>query len=396
MTISADTPFEVYNIVDTNAPLNFGHPFEFNDELEVRENGVMLDIGTDYSVTGAGAPAGGSVNPVNATVSSTWTVQRISRLAQLSTPSDPVVGYALDRLTKQSQDVRVDADRSIKLHLTDSTFDTELPVAVPGMALVVNATGDGFEFQDADDAITSRVADLETGLAQETADRIDAVAAETAARIAQDNALLALITGGGSSPEDVKLFLSLDQVNNTSDVNKPVSTAQAAAIAAGDALKLGLHATADNSALLGGQNLAYVLALANATGVIPDASLPAQLRQYLATATNANTGLPTLNGWCVLLPGAGNNGPNTVNYWSILTQSFTTGSTHIRQTAWALDINQAVADSYTWEREFHGAAWTAWYHTHHTETELNNKYSQWFIQAGDPGAVGAGAIWVTP
>jgi hypothetical protein len=133
----------------------------------------------------------------------------------------------------------------------------------------------------------------------------------------------------------------------------------------------------------------------SALGTTPDTSLPPQLRQYVQNAPDANTGIATLNGLCYLQPGDV-NGPSS-GWWLIDTVAFTAGSTHLRQTAWNLATAADPTNSRTHQREYHeGAGWTAWVRVRRTETEMNGKYCQFFIQANDPGAVGAGAIWIIP
>ncbi len=388
MTISAASPFEIYTIVDDNAPLDFPYPFEFTDEIEVRQNGVLLNYGTHYTVTGMGAPAGGQINPVAALVGSQWTAQRLTRLQQGSVTSDPIAGLALDRLTKMAQDVRVDADRAVKFHFEDETASNELPPLVAGKAIIVNDTADGLILGDVAAGIEETVAELQNDLNQEIADRIAAIAAETAARIAQDNVLMALITGGGSSPAAVRAYLSLDQVNNTTDANKPISTAVATALAG----KLATSGVAADSAKLNNQLPAFYLALANMTGTLLDANLHQRLQFFSTQPAAGNDANQALGSGTYHITNAGTNIP-TADWYFIRVIDFNTGSRQIVQEAVALF--GTAADTKTYRRHNNSGVWGAWYKCVTSQAEADAQYAQWFIQAGDPGAVGAGAIWVT-
>ncbi len=236
MTLSADIAFEEYVIVDANAPLNFPHPWEFNDEIVVFANDVLLDIGADYSLTGAGAPGGGSINPVAATIGARWTAYRYTRLAQTATPADAIVGLALDRATKQAQDARRDINRSLQVDGDVTLLPIPLPIQ-PNKPLVGNATADGFVYglssvDDAVDDLEAVDAALAADIAAEAATRLAqdgalsamitaesvardmAVDAEAAARIAQDNILMGLITadGGLADPSELEAYLGIDVI----------------------------------------------------------------------------------------------------------------------------------------------------------------------------------------
>jgi hypothetical protein len=224
MTISADIAFERYDIVDTNAPLNFAHPWEFNDEIEVFEDGVQQSLGADYSLVGAGLPGGGTVNPVDATIGSEWTVYRMTRTAQISVPSDPVVGLGLDRTVRAVQDVRRDVDRSLKVDVGDDPLKSIPQPILEGHALVGNATGDGFEYTTYPvDGLAVDITNLESDV--EALD--DALTAEALTRAAEDAILFDLVTaGGGGDLAALRAYLQIDNTNNTSDLDKPVSDAQ--------------------------------------------------------------------------------------------------------------------------------------------------------------------------
>jgi hypothetical protein len=235
MTLSADIAFEEYTIVDDNAPLEFPHMWEFNDEIVVFENGVLLDLGADYSLTGAGAPGGGQINPVAALVGARWTAYRFTRLAQITVPSDASVGFALDRLTRMAQDNSRDLARSLKID-DETVLDIPSPI-LPGKALIGNATGTGFEYGGTTDAdfaaMEAQIAGVAADLAAEAVTRGDAdgtlgnqitaeaiardaaIAAEAAARIAQDDVLMGLITadGGLADPSELAAYLGLDATN---------------------------------------------------------------------------------------------------------------------------------------------------------------------------------------
>jgi hypothetical protein len=95
-----------------------------------------------------------------------------------------------------------------------------------------------------------------------------------------------------------KADVGLDQVDNTSDVNKPVSSAQQTAIASAQATAITTSEAYTDTQIatvvpLSQKGLANGVASLDGGGKVPVAQLPASLMQYLGT-WNASTNTPTL------------------------------------------------------------------------------------------------------
>jgi hypothetical protein len=125
-------------------------------------------------------------------------------------------------------------------------------------------------------------------------------------------------------------------------------------------------------------------------GVIPDANVPSRLR--IAAPEILDADLATDNGWYNV-----NNGVNTPNGnpWLIFVEVYNVINKQITQTAHQFS-SDAPGNTWIYKRSHNSITWSAWYKCQLSQVEQDARYCQFFIQAGDPGAVGAGAIWVTP
>jgi len=166
----------------------YNYTFRIFDQDDLRvivadSDGVetVLDIGTDYTVTGVGAANGGSVVLVDN--GQAWidaegdldtgyslTVRRVLPVIQETDIRNQGAFYPeihedqFDKLIMIDQQQQDDLDRSFKLPQTiqSSDFDTEFPVGMvgnPGASLIVNATGDGFEAGPTATSIAAHEAD---------------------------------------------------------------------------------------------------------------------------------------------------------------------------------------------------------------------------------------------
>lgn len=112
---------------------------------------TVKTLSTDYTVTGAGNPAGGSITMVTAPASGqTLVIQRNVPLTQDTDyqPNDPFPAntheQALDKLTMETQQIQLAVDRAIKFAETDDTALTNLiPVSNlrANKALIFDASG---------------------------------------------------------------------------------------------------------------------------------------------------------------------------------------------------------------------------------------------------------------
>ncbi|HNI35894.1 MAG TPA: hypothetical protein PLV93_10865, partial [Microthrixaceae bacterium] len=142
MTISTTDSRISYNGNGVTTVFSFPYRFLANGDLvvvSVSSTGVetVKTLTTDYTLTGAGDDAGGSVTMLVAPASGTRLI--IYRDTDITQETDYISGdpfpaetheRALDRLTMIAQEIGSDADRSIKVPVGDSSsLSTTLPAA---------------------------------------------------------------------------------------------------------------------------------------------------------------------------------------------------------------------------------------------------------------------------
>jgi hypothetical protein len=143
MTISTTESRISYNGNGATTVFSFPYRFLANADLKVVEvsaAGVetLKTIASDYTLTGAGDDAGGSVTMLVAPVTGTRLI--IYRDTGITQETDYISGdpfpaetheRALDRLTMIAQEIGSDADRAIKVPVGDSSsLNTTLPAAL--------------------------------------------------------------------------------------------------------------------------------------------------------------------------------------------------------------------------------------------------------------------------
>lgn len=201
MTISTTT-----NRVDfagndvTTTPFATGFKFYADTDLSVilvndttgAETAQVLT--TDYSVTGAGEDAGGTVTMVTAPATGETLVivraqpytQGLDLVENDEFPSNSVE-ETLDKITIMAQQNRDSIDRSVQLaEGFTGTFDPSLPpdIATANATVVVNAAGDGFDVGPT----TTEIADAEAEATAAAASAAAAATSETNAATSENNA----------------------------------------------------------------------------------------------------------------------------------------------------------------------------------------------------------------
>lgn len=163
-----------------------------------------------------------------------------------------------------------------------------------------------------------------------------------------------------------KALVGLGNVDNTADVDKPVSEAQQ------DAL--------DGKSDTGhGHDAAAVT-----TGNFADARMP--LRLGPAAASVADWNLAVTNGYYFSLSTALNVPPGGGN---ILGYTIAT-ATAVTQWAWSYQSDVST-DTKTYRRDLNGSTWSAWARVRQTEAELDLRYAKAsYVTPKDFGAVGNG------
>jgi len=141
-----------------------GFQFAANADLQVivtSSTGVetIKTLTTHYTVTGAGNSAGGTVTFLSAPV--VGEKVNIRSNVTLDQQTDYIEGgsfaastheAALDKLTKISQQIKEQANRSITLPISNQSVETQTNTITAGYVLRVNTDGDGIEWVSSTDA----------------------------------------------------------------------------------------------------------------------------------------------------------------------------------------------------------------------------------------------------
>jgi hypothetical protein len=160
LTVSTTTSRADYNGNGTTTA--FAVPFYFLDQTHLTvlrtqiSTGVIttLALTTDYTVTGAGNPAGGTVTALVApTADQKLSILRNVPLTQLNTyvPNDPFPAasheQALDKLTMEVQQLDEAIDRALTLpaNTTAGTVSTSLPTPAANQVIAWNSTATGLQ-----------------------------------------------------------------------------------------------------------------------------------------------------------------------------------------------------------------------------------------------------------
>jgi len=169
-------------------------PFYFLDDAEIevtaRTDATGAEapwvLNTDYTLTGAGNEAGGTLNPI--TTRATGTTLFIRRVAPFTQGADfPPAGaipsaaleQALDKLTFQTQQLDEGLSRALTVPVTDGAASLVLPNAVARAGKALTFDGGGVPTTGAiDDALTAAVA---SATASAAASASAAAASEAAA-----------------------------------------------------------------------------------------------------------------------------------------------------------------------------------------------------------------------
>jgi hypothetical protein len=140
MTVSSTTSKVSYSGNGSTVAFTVTFYFLASSDIKVlvrSANGteVVKTLGTDYTVTGAGDPAGGTVTFGTAPISGqTVVLARSVPLTQVTdyTPNDPFPAEtherALDKLTQVTQQINEAVNRSLKLSLSNTMTSTEFTV----------------------------------------------------------------------------------------------------------------------------------------------------------------------------------------------------------------------------------------------------------------------------
>jgi len=174
--------------------------FDQADIVVVKDGSILtLGAGDDYTVSGVGAAAGGTVTlTTGATSGDKVTLYRDSTISRGSQYQvDGRLDAAplerdLDRITTILQEQDRDLKRSIQLDVEDALTSLALPTRIPGRALKWNPAGDGFVNTTIDpDTVTTEAAqsatDAATSATNAETSATNAATSATNAQTALDN-----------------------------------------------------------------------------------------------------------------------------------------------------------------------------------------------------------------
>lgn len=170
MTINTTSLTKSYTGNAVTTEFSFPYRFLENSDLVVTiiesdDTEVPQVLDTDYTVSGAGDDAGGTVTMITApAIGERLFIRRTVPLTQgidyISGDAFPAETHeeGLDRLTMIAQQLSEGVDRSLRLSDTDASgSDVELPSLESDKYLRVNSAGDGLVFSD---GVTSTAEDI--------------------------------------------------------------------------------------------------------------------------------------------------------------------------------------------------------------------------------------------
>lgn len=246
MTVSTQTSRADYT--GNGVTTAFTVPFYFLDNTHITvlrtviATGVSttLALGTDYTVTGAGVSAGGTVTcTVAPTAAQKLSILRNVPLTQLNTyvPNDPFPAAsherALDQLTMEVQQLQEQIVRAIKLSSTNTMNSTEFNVVAAARANKVF----GFD-ANGELAVTQELGIYRGNWAASTAYSVRDIIKDTS----NNNVYICLVahTSSGTQPitsnvDVAKWALLVDAASATSSANAAAASASAAATSASNA-----------------------------------------------------------------------------------------------------------------------------------------------------------------
>ena len=175
MTLSTTTCRVEYTGNGVTKAFSFPYKFLANADLLVYSNGTLQTITTHYTVSGAGAQAGGTVTFVSAPANGVDVViirdpaitQSVDYTANDAFPAESHEA-ALDRLTMVAQRTRDIAERGLILADGLAGVDTSLPTPEASQVIGWNSSADGLQNYDPDDFASGSFTQAGTGAVTRT------------------------------------------------------------------------------------------------------------------------------------------------------------------------------------------------------------------------------------
>ena len=155
ITISDTTPRVNYTASSSQTAFTVNFPFFADSDLKVYQNDTLKTLTSDYTVTGAGASAGGTVTlGTGATSGDIISILRdvpVARTTDFATSGQfqiDTLNTDLDKHTAMLQELEFDFRRTPKVKPASSTLDLVFPEPTASQVIAWNAAGDGLESTD--------------------------------------------------------------------------------------------------------------------------------------------------------------------------------------------------------------------------------------------------------
>jgi len=155
ITISDTTPRVNYTASSSQTAFTVNFPFFADSDLKVYQDDVLLTLTTDYTVTGAGASAGGTMTlGTGATSGDIISILRdipVARTSDFPTSGAfqiDTLNTDLDKHTAMLQELEFDFRRTPKVKPASTTLDLVFPEPTASQVIAWNAAGDALESTD--------------------------------------------------------------------------------------------------------------------------------------------------------------------------------------------------------------------------------------------------------
>jgi hypothetical protein len=148
ITISDTTPRVNYTASSSQTAFTVNFPFFADSDLKVYQDDVLLTLTTDYTVTGAGASAGGTMTlGTGATSGDIISILRdipVARTSDFPTSGAfqiDTLNTDLDKHTAMLQELEFDFRRTPKVKPASTTLDLVFPEPTASQAIAWNSAG---------------------------------------------------------------------------------------------------------------------------------------------------------------------------------------------------------------------------------------------------------------
>ena len=322
MTISSSTARTQYN--GNSSTVNFATGFYFTSNSQIKVLRTVIATGvdtvlvnpTDFSVTGAGNPVGGTVTCVTAPATGTRLTiyrqddftQNVNLTAYENFPAETVED-ALDKLTIQTTGLNDQVNRSLQFSpgsTVTSAFTIEAPIANRGLKYNASGTGIINTTDDPDGIVSAAAASASAAASSASSASSSASSASTSASTATTQASNASTSASNAATS------ASNAATSASNASTSATNAENSALSTG--ARLTSTSTTSNSIGTGTKTWTTQTAKGWAVGMYAIAYRTSDVTQYMTgqvTAYDAGTGSISLS----ILSG-NTNGSGTYTDWT--------------------------------------------------------------------------------